>query len=135
MQWTPDLSVGVEDIDVQHRELFRRITELVEAVKKKQCKFLIGGVMAFLHEYVVEHFGAEEALMVKYDYPDYKAHRAQHVSFIARLGGMEEELKNETSSYTRSVYVNQMVVDWILEHIKNVDTRLGAFLKARTPAG
>lgn len=131
MEWTPDLSVGVEQIDAQHRELFRRINELVEAVRKSECKYIIDDVIKFLHDYVIEHFGDEEALMVKYDYPEYREHRARHVKFIADLAGMEEELKNETSSYTRSVYTNQMVVNWITGHIKTVDRKLGEHLKSR----
>lgn len=131
MEWTPDLSVGVEEIDEQHRELFRRINQLVEAVKKSECKYIIGGVMKFLHEYAVEHFGDEEAIMSRHGYPGYRAHRAQHAGFIEGLAAMEEELRNETSSYTRSVYTNQMVVDWIINHISKLDKELGRYLKSR----
>jgi hemerythrin len=131
MEWTDDLSVGVEHIDEQHRELFRRINQLVEAVKKSECKYIIGDVMKFLHDYAVEHFGDEEALMVRRDYPGYKPHRAEHLKFIRDLAGMEEELRDEKSSYTRSVYTNQMVVDWIINHIKKRDMKLGAYIRAQ----
>jgi hemerythrin-like metal-binding protein len=129
MEWTPDLSVGVEEIDGQHRELFLRINRLVEAVKRSECKYVIGDVMKFLHEYVVEHFGDEEAIMLRHEYPHYEEHRAQHAGFIEGLADMEEELKNEESSYTRSVYTNQMVVDWIINHISKLDKELGRYLK------
>lgn len=131
MEWTPDLSVGIDRIDEQHRELFRRINGLVEAVKKSECKYIIGGVMQFLHEYVLEHFGDEEGIMVEQQYPQYKEHHAQHAKFIEDLARMEEELRNEESSYTRSVFVNQMVVDWIITHISRVDKKLGEYLKPR----
>lgn len=134
MEWTPDLSVGIERIDEQHRELFRRINRLVEAVKKSECKFIIGGVMQFLHDYVVEHFGDEEGIMLGHGYPYSDEHRAQHAKFIEDLARMEEELRNEESSYTRSVHVNQMVVDWILTHISRVDKKLGEYLKSE-PGG
>jgi hemerythrin len=135
VEWTPDLSVGVELIDEQHRELFRRITRLVEAVKSKECKYVIGDVMQFLREYVVEHFGEEQAIMEKYGYPASDAHRAEHERFMEDFSALEEELRGETSSYTRSVYTNQMVVDWILNHIRTVDTRLGEYLRTRHEAG
>jgi hemerythrin len=131
MQWTEDLAVGVEVIDRQHQELFRRIDHLVQAVKKKECKFMIGDVIQFLKEYVVEHFGDEERIMQEQKYPAYQAHKAQHEWFIGEFASMEEELRNEQSSYTRSVYTNQMVVDWITAHIKKLDRELASFLKER----
>jgi hemerythrin len=129
VEWTPDLSVGVELIDEQHRELFRRITRLVEAVKSKECKYV------FLREYVVEHFGEEQAIMEKYGYPASDAHRAEHERFMKDFSALEEELRGEPSSYTRSVYTNQIVVDWILNHIRTVDTGLGEYLRTRHEAG
>ncbi len=128
MEWTPDLAVGVEQIDEQHKELFKRIGGLVDAVKSKTCKLVIGDVIAFLHEYVIEHFGDEEKIMRKYRYPDFEAHRAQHDKFISEFDTLEDELRGEPSSYTRSVFTNQIVVDWIVEHISTVDKKLGVYL-------
>lgn len=60
MQWTEDLSVGVDRIDEQHKELFEKINDLVEAIKSHTCKYKIGDVVKFLEDYVVFHFGQEE---------------------------------------------------------------------------
>lgn len=131
MEWTPDLSVGVDRIDEQHRELFRRIGALVDAVRSKTCKFEIGPTTEFLEEYVVEHFSDEEELMQSVDYPGYLPHKALHDRFISDFAGLRNELENESSSYNRSAFTNKMVVDWILEHIKKVDMELGAFIDVK----
>jgi hemerythrin len=131
MEWTKDLAVGVEKIDEQHKELFKRIGGLVDAVKSKTCKYVIGDVIGFLHDYVIEHFSDEEKIMRKYRYPEFEEHRAQHDKFIREFDTLEDNLRNETSSYTRSVYTNQIVVDWITEHISKVDKKLGAYIKAQ----
>ena len=38
MEWTNNLSVGVSTIDSQHQELFKRINNLVIAIKQHRCK-------------------------------------------------------------------------------------------------
>jgi hemerythrin len=41
MQWTEDLSVGVETIDNQHKELFSRINSLADAIRLGKCTYII----------------------------------------------------------------------------------------------
>lgn len=134
MEWTKDLSVGVDEIDDQHKELFSRINDLVAAVKQHTCKYKIGDVIKFLEDYVVFHFGVEEGYMQELGYPAYTQHKAQHEIFMRNFAGLKEKLPRleggrKPGSYDLSVETNQLVVDWILEHIGKVDKKLGAFLK------
>jgi hemerythrin-like metal-binding protein len=134
LQWTEDLATGVEKIDEQHKELFEKINDLVAAVKQSACKYKIGDVIKFLEDYVAFHFGEEEAYMLRFDYPDYRGHKAQHEKFIANFNELKKELPkleggSKPGSYDLSVETNRVVVDWILDHIAKVDKRLGVFLK------
>ena len=45
MPWTPDLSVGVELIDDQHKQWFEKAEKLFEAGKNHQAKEYIGGLL------------------------------------------------------------------------------------------
>ncbi|GAB4389081.1 MAG: hemerythrin family protein [Thermodesulfovibrionales bacterium] len=134
MEWTTDLSVGVETIDEQHRELFVKINDLVAAIKGSVCKYKIGDVIGFLEDYVAFHFGQEEAFMESFGYPAYPAHKAQHEEFKRNFSLLKKDLVKleggtKPGSYDLSVRTNQVVVDWILEHISKTDKALGAFLK------
>jgi hemerythrin-like metal-binding protein len=136
MEWTKDLSVGIEEIDEQHKELISRINDLVDSVRQHVCKYKIGDVIKFLEEYIFVHFGDEEGLMKKYGYPDYPAHKAQHEYFIREFADLKIELEKleggkKRGSYDLSVETNRIVVDWILDHIAKVDKRLGAYLKTK----
>lgn len=136
MQWTSDLSVGIEKIDEQHRELFDKINDLVAAVKRSVCKYKIGDVIKFLEDYVVFHFGEEEKYMVQFNYPNYQAHKTQHEKFIENFNELKKELPKleggkKPGSYDLSVETNAVVVDWILDHIAKVDKLLGEFLKGK----
>jgi hemerythrin len=134
MEWTEDLSVGVEEIDSQHKELFRRINNLVGAIKKGECKYIIDGVIKYLEEYAAHHFSEEEGLMIRSGYPEYLPHKAQHSIYLRSLADLKEQAAQprvQGSSYELSVTTNQVVVDWIVAHISRVDRRLGEFLRER----
>lgn len=136
MQWTEDLSVGVDRIDEQHKELFEKINDLVVAIKSHTCKYKIGDVVKFLEDYVVFHFGQEEKYMLEFGYPGYKHHKAQHEEFMNNIERLKEVLPaleggKKPGSYNLSVETNQLVVDWILEHITKVDKSLGKFLSGK----
>jgi len=136
MKWTDDLSVGIDVIDEQHKELISRINDLVDSVRQHSCKYKIGDVIKFLEDYIVIHFGEEEELMQKYGYPEYKAHKAQHEYFMREFAELRKELEKleggkKRGSYDLSVETNRIVVDWILDHIAKVDKRLGAHLKTK----
>ena len=136
MKWTEDLSTGIEKIDEQHKELFEKINDLVAAVRQSVCKYKISDVIKFLEDYVVFHFGEEERYMRQFNYPGYAAHKAQHEKFIANFNELKKELPKledgkKPGSYDLSVATNQVVVDWILDHIARVDKQLGEFLKGK----
>ncbi len=136
MEWSEDLATGIGSIDDQHRELINRINALVAAIKQKICRQTIGETFAFLEDYVVSHFGEEEALMRRHAYPEYPQHRTQHGIFMDNLAELRKELValeggTKPGSYDLSVETNRVVVDWIRTHILSVDKRLGHFLKQK----
>ena len=138
MQWTEDLSVGIDEIDSQHKELFNRINNLVVAIKEHRCKDEIDGTIRFLEEYAATHFAHEERYMKDLRYDGYQQHKAHHARYLANLSELKKEAgvpRVHGSSYDLSVITNQMVVDWIIDHILKVDRKFGEFMKTRARSG
>jgi hemerythrin len=133
MQWTEALSVGIDLIDEQHRELIDRINSLVRDVKQGRCRETIGDTIRFLENYAATHFAQEERLMEQHAYPEYSGHKGQHKEFLTSLAELQETLeavrRRGGGSYELSVTTNQVVVEWILDHIATRDKKLGAFLQ------
>ena len=129
--WTDDLATGVDEIDEQHRELFRRINSLLESCNQGKGKKEIDGVVRFLEDYVETHFSEEERYMTKYGFPSYSGHKSQHLEFIENLSGIKRKLDEEGPGLVVVVTTNQMLVDWLKAHIRKLDKELGAFLKAK----
>ncbi len=133
IQWRDSLSIGVEAIDNQHKELLLRFDRLLNACQAGQGIGELGKLQAFLEEYVHTHFNDEEALQRKHSYPDYETHRAEHLYFVEQINKLKRETQQEGVSTHHVVETNNMLLKWLLNHISKVDTKLGAFLKSGSP--
>ncbi len=132
MEWNEKLATGIRTIDSQHKELFVRINNLVKAIKEHRCKAEIDGVLKFLDDYARVHFSEEEKHMRETDYPGYEEQRLEHQKYLTALQELKEQAAQpriQGASYDLSATTNQMVVDWIVDHIVKVDMRFGDFLK------
>ncbi|MBS4025837.1 MAG: bacteriohemerythrin [Clostridia bacterium] len=134
LQWTEDLAVGVDKIDSQHQELFSRINKLLDACNQGKGRETVDEIIKFLEDYVVTHFTLEEEHMAKYAYSGYSDHKEQHYQFINSFSKLKEKIEREGVGSHISIYTNQIVVDWLQDHITKTDKALGKFLKQKLSA-
>ncbi len=126
--WTEALSIGVAEIDAQHRELFSRVERLSEASLRGDAS-RVGPLLAFLRDYVAVHFEAEERLMLEHRYPGYRLHKAQHDRFASDLRALEAELATTGPTGDLAERVERSVADWLRDHVYLTDTALGRFVR------
>jgi len=137
MQWNDSLSVGFDKIDAEHKELFKMIQELVDAIHQHTCKYKIDDIIKFMEDYANNHFAMEEKYMKELEYLEYGLHKAEHEKFRITFSGLKRELKNIkisgsfAGSYELSVATGQMLVDWLLDHIAKVDKKFADFLNEK----
>lgn len=132
MDWTEDMTVGVSIIDSQHKELFKRINNLVAAIKQHRCKDEIDGMLKFLEDYARFHFAEEEKHMRETRYAGYEEQVEDHKRYLAALAELKEQAslpRVQGSSYDLSATTNQVVVDWIVDHIMKIDMKFGKYIK------
>ncbi|MDI3535654.1 MAG: hemerythrin [Eubacteriaceae bacterium] len=129
IQWTPDLSVGVENIDSQHKIWFEKADKLFEAGKSGKSKDYIVQMLDFLDDYTKQHFRDEEAYMTKINYPELAAQKTAHKNFIAELSKIKKEYETSGGNISLIINANQMIVNWLTQHISNMDKKIGAFAK------
>ena len=132
MEWTDKLATGISTIYSQHKELFKRINNLVTAIRQQRCKSEIDDMIKFLDDYARVHFSEEEKHMRETNYAGLDQQHQDHMRYLAAL----TELKQQASlprvrgrSYDLSTTTNQVVVDWIVGHIMNLDMKFGEYLK------
>jgi len=129
--WDPSLSIGVDPIDAQHRELFHRIDRLLEASASHTTASEVGALLEFLAAYVREHFQTEERLMDELRYPAAAEHREEHLAFARELVGLRAQHASEGGTALLVVRVTSRATTWLREHIYRADKQLGKFVAER----
>jgi len=134
LQFTPDLSTTVKEIDDQHKELFKRVDSLNASLAQGSARAELVRTVEYLTEYVVFHFGVEEKYMIRYGYLNAVQHTAQHDQFVKTFMRLKDRLFLEGITPRITEDTQQLVVDWLINHIKYSDKALGLFLKRKLPA-
>lgn len=133
--WKADFAVGVLEIDAQHRELFARLDRLLEAIAVGHGGEEIFKTFEFLDLYTREHFTAEEALQLRYSYPQYEMHRAEHRHFIDSLDAIRAGYAQTGAMEVLMKRTSQTLQDWLITHICNTDRALAGYIAAHPLGG
>ncbi|MEI2770611.1 MAG: bacteriohemerythrin [Candidatus Competibacter sp.] len=121
VEWSNELSVGIEEIDSQHKILVNLLNEIHEAIQQGCTLEATRDIINRLDEYTRVHFAVEESLMRILHYPDYERHKEEHDQLAARLAGMREKLNDGKA--TLGFELAQLLKNWLTKHIMEVDQR------------
>lgn len=130
VEFDASLVTGNEMIDEQHKELIGKIDKLVECCEQGGGKLEAIKMLDYLSDYTEFHFGEEEKLQEEVSYPGMEGHKAKHEEFkkaVAELHEMLVEEEGPSDAFVAAVKKN--VVDWLFDHIKNMDQALAAFVQ------
>ena len=128
VEWTDDLSVGIEKIDEQHKMLITKLNDLTEALSKFLGSAKISSTLNFLIEYTHFHFSAEEGFMEESGFPTLEQHKLKHAEFIDTLKNIEREFVEEGATEMLAVDIDTLLINWLLGHIRGVDVGFGKYL-------
>lgn len=131
VEWNQSLAVGVKEIDSQHKELFKRVSDLLDALSAGKGKQEVGNLIKFLADYTVTHFRDEEALMAKHNYIGLDEQKKEHAQLIKDLGELKKEFEAVGPSLTLLMQVQRKAVDWLTNHIAKSDKKIGEFLNTK----
>ena len=132
MTWRPDLEVGHETMDAEHRTLVEALNRFHDAMAAGRGRAEVDRTLVFLRDYAVGHFTTEEELMVRHGFPDAAAHFAEHADLISRVSGFLAE--HRTGRVRPAEEMLAFLEAWLLDHILVQDRELGAFLAQRGAA-
>ena len=117
VQWDETLSVGVREIDAQHRGLLDLINGLHEAMQEGRSREALGPVVAKLKDYARTHFATEETYMRQTAFLGFEEHRVAHDTFIERVLDFEFEM---STGRTQPSEVARFLLDWYIRHVKEI---------------
>jgi diguanylate cyclase (GGDEF)-like protein/hemerythrin-like metal-binding protein/PAS domain S-box-containing protein len=114
---------GVKMIDDQHRQIVQMVNDLNRSLEEGRNDAELKNLFAALLAFTATHFATEEALMVRYGYPQVDEHKKQHVNLVLELQGIAAEFNQGAE-----LRLLQSIKDWLLGHIQHADKPLGAYL-------
>jgi hemerythrin-like metal-binding protein len=126
LKWSPQFELGLEIIDIQHKQLFNMINELNIAIEYNQHNALILPIILRLQEYANSHFKAEEEIFSKYGYPDRAGHEADHSKFIESVKYIRRQC--ELIDSPMSAKVRDFLFAWLANHIMTKDMEYKSFI-------
>ncbi len=129
IEWTNDLSVGVDIIDEQHQKWIEHYNNAVAAIEKHHEVAQISQSLEFLSDYTEVHFATEEKAMAESGYPELEEHKAKHNALRKTLAAMSEEFIEDGATDLLAESVETFLGNWLIKHIEEVDKRYAAFTR------
>jgi hemerythrin len=127
--WTDDMSVGVDQIDEEHKYLFFLLSSALRAIAERN----IGAVLTIFHDltdYIDVHFGHEEEVMKAMGYPERDAHCTEHAALAHKAYCVINSLRLG-DTLDRGTEFTDFLKDWLTNHIMVSDMKYGAYLRSQ----
>jgi len=129
IDWSDILSVGINLMDDEHKELFNRINALLAALLGQDSNYDLEALLNAIKEYTDFHFRDEEKLLEREGYPELEAHKKLHYAFESYLDDIGHKLKEQGLNAQLLIELQDKIVNWLLDHIAKVDNKYGVFIK------
>ncbi len=122
--WKNEYSVGVQEIDEQHRHFFEIANSVLDLTQKTTAKEEVFAVLEKLGDYAFYHFGIEESYFDKLNYPGAVDHIAAHNQYRETIKKYLDEIRSEKTDTSE---VAQKIAfysgNWLIGHILEVDRK------------
>ena len=122
-----DLSVGVDAIDQEHRELFASLSALEAAVKIHDQRPQAGLLLRKLADRARAHFASEEAAMTAVMYPGLALHGVKHQYLVEQVESLLARCHR--GGFSLNEHSLNFLRDWLVTHIQKEDLNFGLWLK------
>ncbi len=123
------LVTGVPLIDRQHAEYADLVEKMFAmALRGGVSRRELSGAMDAVLKYAMEHFDAEELVMLEHQYPAYAEHRAKHNIFRDRTDLLSAGMADLTDMDTFIVRLSRWLIEWFCDQVQTDDLKLAAFL-------
>lgn len=125
LKWSSFFSVGIDEIDIQHKKLIAILNDIYDGVKNEHGQEAITEVLPRLLDYTREHFQTEEKFMQEIGYPDFAEHLESHVALATKVENFC--MNQENSKDINQLEVTSFVMDWLKDHIMEEDMRYAKY--------
>ncbi len=132
IEWTPYLSVGIDEIDRQQKELYTAAERVVAAVRGSDRE--LETLVRRLLEIANAQFAAEERWMRAASAPAIVRHAHEHRRFVEDLAVAADQLARGERGAVDALDLARFVPTWISSHVSGSDRDLARLAQTRATA-
>lgn len=123
--WSAKYETGHAVIDLDHRGIVAIINRLEPLIDSEDTAE-IDRILCDLTDYVLVHFGHEEALMQRTRYPRYDEHMLSHCRFFASLTQFIYGFETGQAGLSREI--QEFLASWLVDHESSEDKEFVDYL-------
>lgn len=128
IEWKKEYSVGIFEIDEQHKKWFDITNRFYDAFVENRHLEEIQRTLDEMIAYTQTHFSTEEAYFIRYNYLETSEHTDMHKLLKAKIENFKEVLAKDPSLLTFRMM--SQLKTWIENHILSEDMKYSThFLK------
>lgn len=115
--WTEDMTVHNDVLDMQHKQLFGKINELLEAIVNDTAHDVVDEMIHFFKDYMDQHFKYEERYLIENMYPDVEAHKQKHDVFVDKYYELKDKIQDGVDANKIVLDIENFMGSWLTQHI------------------
>ncbi len=128
-EWDDKLSVGLAEIDDQHKEIIKDLNEFYHHITGDSFNYESAYEILLKFKFFVEkHFECEENYMFYIDYPEIFEHKRLHEQMCDSIDDLLDKLNNEKAEINELLALINM---WLSEHITIEDNKIVKFAETQ----
>lgn len=125
LSWNESLSVGVREIDEQHKQLIKMLNDMHEAMVRGEGSSVLKPVLNGLIQYTRSHFATEERYMKQFTYPGLAAHKEEHDALTWKVQDLQQKFEAGHTLITVETFT--FLKTWLVTHIQGTDKKYSPF--------
>lgn len=120
--WRDEFRLGVESVDVEHRELIELINNLDSAMQQDATQDMVVEALGEIYARIAAHFALEEKIMRDAHYIDFRPHKQDHEVLLDELLEVIDSV-DEEGGYDRDA-LSRDLDTWFSDHFRTHDAKL-----------
>ncbi|MDH3265432.1 MAG: hemerythrin family protein [Gammaproteobacteria bacterium] len=122
LQWRDDFSVGIAEVDHEHRELIELINSLQNDLRSGNDVQMILQSLGEIYAQIASHFALEEKMMRVTHYPSLAEHKEDHETLLDDLRDIMDEVEDD--GILDHARLTDDLDRWFSDHFRTHDAKL-----------
>ncbi|MCG8324890.1 MAG: hemerythrin family protein [Thiotrichales bacterium] len=122
IEWCDEFSLGIPDVDFEHRELIELINESLEHISQNISDDTVIADLGEILARISSHFALEEKIMRNEHYDEYEDHKADHERLLDEIHDFIRRYE-EKKEFDEKEFGTELML-WFTEHFRTKDARM-----------